>query len=79
MKRKILETTNQVKIKLYEDYLNKYDILYKKKYSIGAGCYRIYIKKEDIDLINEKEILGELYGSIEKSYFGMSEFPNKKG
>ncbi len=77
MKRKILETTNQVKIKLYEDFLNKYNIWYKKKYSISAGCYTIYIKKEDVDLIDEKEILGELYGSIEKSYFDMTELKRK--
>lgn len=73
MKKKIIETTSQVKIKLYEEYLNQHNIWYKKK--ILVGNFRIYIKKKDIPLINEREILGTLYGSVEKNYFGISEYP----
>lgn len=76
--KKILETKNQVKIKLYEDYLKKNNITYKLKYSNFAGCYTIHINKKDFEKIDEKEILGDLYGSVEKSYFGMTEFPNRK-
>lgn len=79
MRKRILETKNQVKLKLYTDYLEKNNIKYKTKFDcLFSQSYRIYIDKKDFPKINEKDILGDMYGSIEKSYFGVTEFPNKK-
>ena len=57
MKHKILETKNQVKLQLYEAYLTRQAIPYKKRYT---------------------PISGDLYGSVEKSYFGITDCPNEK-
>lgn len=78
MMQRILETNNQVKLKLYTDYLKANNIKFKAKYDwLFSKCYRVYIDKNDLPKINEKEILGNMYGSIEKSYFGVTEFPNE--
>lgn len=79
MRQRILETKNQIKLKLYTDYLEKNNIKYKAKFDwLISQSYRVYIDKKDFSKISEREILGDMYGSIEKSYFGVTEFPNQK-
>ena len=78
MKHKILETKNQVKLQLYEAYLTCQGIPYRKRYTFMSGGYCLYVKKTDLPRIDEKEALGDLYGSVEKSYFGVTNFPNEK-
>ena len=78
MKHKILETKNQVKLQLYKAYLTRQSIPYKKKYTPMSGGYSLYVEKADLPRIDEKEALGDLYGSVEKSYFGMTDCPNEK-
>lgn len=79
MRQRILETKNQIKLKLYTDYLEKNNIKYKAKFDwLISQSYRVYIDKKDFSKINEREILGDMYGSIEKSYFGVTEFANQK-
>ena len=78
MKHKILETKNQVKLQLYEAYLTRQAIPYKKKYTPISGGYCLYVDKTDLSRIDGKEALGDLYGSVEKSYFGITDCPNEK-
>ena len=61
MRKRILETKNQVKLKLYTDYLEKNNIKYKTKFDcLFSQSYRIYIDKKDFPKINEKDILGHV-------------------
>lgn len=78
MKHKILETKNQVKLQLYEAYLTRQAIPYKKRYTPISGGYCLYVDKANLSRIDGKEALGELYGSVEKSYFGITDCPNEK-
>lgn len=78
MKHKILETKNQVKLQLYEAYLTRQAIPYKKRYTPMSGGYCLYVDKANLSLIDGKEALGDLYGSVEKSYFGITDCPNEK-
>lgn len=78
MKHKILETKNQVKLQLYEAYLTRQAIPYKKRYTPMSGGYCLYVDKANLSRIDEKEVLGDLYGSVEKSYFGITDCPNEK-
>lgn len=78
MKHKILETKNQVKLQLYEAYLTRQAIPYKKRYTPISGGYCLYVDKANLSRIDGKEALGDLYGSVEKSYFGITDCPNEK-
>lgn len=78
MKHKILETKNQVKLQLYEAYLTRQAIPHKKRYTPMSGGYCLYVDKANLSRIDGKEALGDLYGSVEKSYFGITDCPNEK-
>lgn len=78
MKHKNLENKNQVKLQLYEAYLTRQAIPYKKRYTPISGGYCLYVDKANLSRIDGKEALGDLYGSVEKSYFGITDCPNEK-
>ena len=78
MKHKILETKNQVKLQQYEPYLTRQAIPYKKRYTPISGGYCHYVDKHNLSGKDGKEPLGELYGSVEKTYFGITDCPNEK-
>lgn len=78
MKHKILETKNQVKLQLYEAYLTRQAIPYKKRYTPMSGGYCLYVDKANLSRIDGKEALGDLYGSVEKSYFGITDCPQRE-
>lgn len=79
MRKRILETKNQVKLKLYTDYLEKNNIKYKTKFDcLFSQSYRVYIDKKDFPKINEKDILGICMGVLKKVISALPNFPIKK-
>ena len=57
MKHKNLETKNQVKLQLYEAYLTRQAIPYKKRYTPISGGYCLYVDKANLSRIDGKILL----------------------
>ena len=78
MKHKILETKNQVKLQLYEAYLTRQAIPYKKRYTPISGGYCLYVDKANLSRIGGKAALGDLYGSVDNLTLALQTAPTRR-